>query len=433
MNPAANAGGPTLAPAGDGWYRGTLALVLIVGLVGGAGGGLWLTLTISEAGSMLATPDSAAFVLAVNAVAHAVLMGWAGLALLATGLRVVPPWLGRRRDTRGLLVLSVLFTFAVAVGAAEWLLVGSRWSSSLRWAWVGEALVATLLGVRLIRRGTGSAVPWRLPVALLAIAGVVLVGSIVAEGCYRDQLSATGGGIEHFLAVVQVWQMPLRLAQLHGIGLCGVLGLVLILHPSAPAPRRDAAVIILLIVGIVGEVAAWLVYKHTGIHALAALLLPCWLLITIGAALVVVPHRLWRPRRDDGASWFLTAAIAWLAVSLALLLAWRGYHVLRGVRFSHCYLSAFGQAAAVGFVMQGVCALIARVRRLPADSQLGPLALINLGLLAQCVAFIGMDWAAGPWSKVLAGSGGALAVGLAWWITVAAVGLRRTPVRSDQP
>jgi hypothetical protein len=128
-----------------------------------------------------------------------------------------------------------------------------------------------------------------------------------------------------------------------------------------------------------------------------------WLLLAIGAGLIVLPWRLWHAlpgeARFDRSGKFLRIAFAWLAVSFTLLLLMPVYQWISGIAFSHAYYGAIRHAITVGFVSMMIVAMgakvVATLRGIEAD-RLPSLAtvfvLLNLGCLLRVGLQIGTDW-----------------------------------------
>jgi hypothetical protein len=157
-------------------------------------------------------------------------------------------------------------------------------------------------------------------------------------------------------------------------------------------------------------------------------------MLAAGALLVVGTWRPWRPfpARDRSAK-FVRAALAWLAVSLAMLLLLPAYKWLAGVPFSHAYYGATRHAITVGFISLMIMGMATRVvptlrgidpGTLPA--LWGPFLLVNAGCLLRVTTQVLTEWH--PAAFALIGVSGTLEVaGLAWW----GLGLARLILRRE--
>ena len=178
----------------------------------------------------------------------------------------------------------------------------------------------------------------------------------------------------------------------------------------------------LLAAGVVGEVTLFLLYRFTGRHVLAAMLLLPWLSLAGGALSVATVFRPWRPfPRPDRSAKFVRAAYLWLTASFALLLLLPVYQAATGLRFSHAYYGSIRHAITVGFASQMIMGVVAHV--VPALRQVpraalpalrGPFVLVNLGCLLRVSLQALTDVHPGFFAVV--GVSGLLELAaLAWW------------------
>jgi hypothetical protein len=185
----------------------------------------------------------------------------------------------------------------------------------------------------------------------------------------------------------------------------------------------------LLLTAIVCETSLFLTFRLTGSHVAAGAILLPWLLLPIGAGLIVVPWKLWRPLpetlpgtgRSDRSGKFIRIAFAWLFISFGMLLLLPVYQIISGIPFSHAYYGAIRHAITVGFISMMIVGVAAKVvptlrgvgpEKLPALWL--PFVLINLGCLLRVGFQIGTDWH--PTFFKLVGVSGMLEwTGLAIW------------------
>ena len=250
---------------------------------------------------------------------------------------------------------------------------------------------------------------------------------------------------EALINQIATWQAPLRDLQIHGLALFMILGVSLRMLPAlyeVPriADRRAWIAFALLLAAVVGEAAVFVIYRLTGLHALAALLLLPWLMLAAGCALVALPWQFWRPLvqpdgTTDRTAKFIRIAWGWLAVSLVMLLLLPVYQLASGIPFSHAYYGAIRHAITVGFVSLMIMGYAARVaptldgvdtRRLPALWI--PFWLVNIGCFLRVSTQTLTDWH--PAFFAVIGISGTLEVtGLAVW----GVHLARIMLRSRNP
>jgi hypothetical protein len=186
--------------------------------------------------------------------------------------------------------------------------------------------------------------------------------------------------------------------------------------------RRGWAGFGLLSSAVVVEVILFIVYRWSGNHFLAAMLLVPWLMLAIGCATIIWPWALWRPApARHGWAKFVRAAFAWLMLSWLMLLLLPVDQFIAHVPFSHAYYGAVRHAITVGFIsemMMGLAIGIAPMlhgadeRRLGALS--GPFVLINTGCFLRVSLQTLTDFWPGAYHAI--GISGVLeVVALLWW------------------
>jgi hypothetical protein len=180
----------------------------------------------------------------------------------------------------------------------------------------------------------------------------------------------------------------------------------------------------ILTAAVIGEIAIFLAYRYSSVHAIAALLTVPWVMLAIGSWMVAAPFRLWRtPPIHDRSGKFIRTAYAWLAVSLVMLLLLPAYQAVSGIAFSHAYYGAIRHAVTVGFVslmIMGVAAKVVATLNGRDPRQLsplwGPFILINIGCFLRVSLQTLTDWHPAFFAAV--GVSGVLEVtALAWWGT----------------
>jgi len=176
--------------------------------------------------------------------------------------------------------------------------------------------------------------------------------------------------------------------------------------PEVPT-RRAWVAWGLLLTAILCETSLFLTFRLTGSHAAAGAMLVPWLLLPIGAGLIVVPWKLWRPLpetlarsgRGDRSGKFIRIAFGWLFMSFGMLLLLPVYQVISDIPFSHAYYGAIRHAITVGFISMMIVGMAAKV--VPTLRGIGPeklpalwlpFVLINLGCLLRVGFQIGTDW-----------------------------------------
>jgi hypothetical protein len=226
---------------------------------------------------------------------------------------------------------------------------------------------------------------------------------------------------------VATYQAVLRDLQIHGFVLFIVLGVSIHLLPrfygtAAVTRRRARTVWGLLLGGVVGEVALFLLFRHTGHHVFAAALLLPWLMLAGGAYAVTAVFKPWAPfPRADRTAKFVRAAYLWLMASFALLLLLPVYQALVHLPFSHAYYGSIRHAVTVGFASQMIMGIAARVvpdLRGVAKSELppltGPWVLVNAGCTLR-VTLQALTDVHPAFFKVVGVSGVLELTALGWW------------------
>lgn len=187
---------------------------------------------------------------------------------------------------------------------------------------------------------------------------------------------------EDLLFQVATFQAPLRDLQVHGVGLFMILAVMQLFFFKT---KESFKAWILLLCGVVGEVLIFLVYRYTGVHAIAAFLLLPWLLLLGGSALLLV--------KGGGMTklpLFGRLASLWLLLSLVMLVLLPLYSLVSGQAFSHAYYGAIRHAVTVGFISQMMMGMMASFFGRPFEGL--SLALINVGCFTRVLVQILTDF-----------------------------------------
>jgi hypothetical protein len=248
------------------------------------------------------------------------------------------------------------------------------------------------------------------------------------------------------IAYVATYQAVLRDLQIHGFALFIVLGVSMRILPrfyGVPevSSRRARVAWGLMLGGVLGEVALFLLYRFTGRHALAAALLVPWSALAVGALSVGAAFRPWRPfPRADRSAKLVRAAYLWLAASFALLLLLPVYQAVMHLPFSHAYYGSIRHAITVGFASQMIMGIAAYVvpglRRVPRrglPALVGPFVLVNVGCFLR-VTLQALTDVHRAFFVAVGASGVLELAGLAWWgshLVSLMVARRREPVDGE--
>ncbi len=365
----------------------------------------------------------------VNAHGHAQIFGWVGLFIMGFAYQMFPGLWGTPRPAPKLAALNLVLMLAgIAIRSAGMTTAGA-WDHALTAAMIGGALELIAIAIFAAQmlvvfiRSTRPTEPWMgFVYAAMAFFVIQAVWSVVHT--YATMSAPT---TEALLAIVATYQAPLRDVQIHGMAMLMILGVSLKMLPgmfSLPlVPRRRSWWALgILVAAVVLETALFLLYRYTGMHAMAGLLMLPWLMLPMGAAIIAWPWKLWRPMPlVNRSNKFIRAAYAWLAISLLMLLLLPVYQLASGIPFSHAYYGAARHAITVGFVsimIMGVAAwlvpTLARADFAKLPSLWGPFVLINVGCFLRVSLQTLTDWHDGAFAVVGISALLELAA-LAWW------------------
>lgn len=178
---------------------------------------------------------------------------------------------------------------------------------------------------------------------------------------------------EHLLWLISTFQAPLRDMQVHGVGLFLVLGVIELVFEKG---EENFKVWLLLLLGVVGEVLLFIIYRFTQSHLVAAFLLLPWLLLLIGSLLFFL-----QGERVKKLPVFAKLAGLWLLTSLTMLVLLPFYSFVSGIAFSHAYYGAIRHAITVGFLSQMIMGMIPRFLGKPLIGT--SIVIINVGCLTR--------------------------------------------------
>jgi len=419
--PVATTDRPALA---DTIYRRFFTAGIALILTAGATWGAWLLWQIGVTGHF-----TGASLHHVNAHGHAQIYGWVGLFIMGFGYQAFPRLWHTDLVAPRLAVAAFLAMLTGLVVRTAGMTLTGQWALALPAALAGGALesaaVVTFAAqvVATYRRSLVQFEPYVGFVAM-ALAWFVAQSGLDLWHTYTTMTAVTRDDLVWYVAT---YQAPLRDLQIHGLALFMILGVSMRKLPGiyglpAVPARRAALALALLTAAVAGEVAVFLAYRWTGLHAIAALLMVPWLMLAAGVALIALPWRLWRPTpTPDRTAKFVRAAYGWLAVSLAMLLLLPAYQKLSGIPFSHAYYGATRHAITVGFISLMIMGIAAKVvpmlngvdaRNLPA--LWGPFVLVNVGCALRVATQTLTDFD-GRFFAVVGVSGTLEVAGLAWW------------------
>jgi hypothetical protein len=415
---------PIRHPIADSIYRRYFTAAIVLILTAGATWGAWLLWQIGFAGEFTGVSLHH-----VNAHGHAQIYGWVGLFVMGFAYQMFPKmWRSHLVKPRlavlafGLMVAGIVIRTIgmTAHGLGAWAIPAAMTGGALELAAIGVFVGQMIATFRNARATLTPSIGFMLMAMLWLVAQCGL-------DVWHTWTTMTAATPEALVWYVATYQAPLRDLQVHGLAMFMIFGVSLRILPAflrlpAVPHRRAWWALGVLTLAVLCEVAIFLVYRFSGKHAIAALLMLPWLLLAIGAWMVAAPWKLWRrPPVVDPVSKFVRIAYGWLGVSLAMLLLMPVYQSISGIAFSHAYYGAIRHAITVGFISMMIVGVSAKIvpalagldaRRLPA--LWGPFLLLNTGCFLRVSLQTLTDWHHGFFTVV--GVSGLLEVaGLTWW------------------
>lgn len=423
---------------------------MAVVLTAGAAWGVLLLWKISVAGSFAGVR-----VQEVNAHGHAQIMGWVALFIMGFAYQAFPRMWQVGLPAPGVSVAVLAAALLGILGrSASMLFDATPWADPVHAAGATAQIAAvvtfvTQIGVAFQR----SRQPTKPYVGFIfAALGFMLIQCVYSAWHTTRLMGAPDR--DSLLDQIAVFQAPLRDMQIHGMAMLMIFGVGIRMFPAMfglpeVGAKRGWWAWHLLVGAVVLEIGAFLAFQLTGVQALAGLLLVPWILLPIGAALIVWPWCLWRPMAEAGgadrSAKFIRTAFAWLFISFAMLLLMPLYQVVSATAFSHAYHGAVRHAVTVGFVSMMIVGMGAKVvptlrgidpRTLPA--LWSPFVLLNVGCMLRVSLQILTDWTPAAFRLVPA-SGVLEWLALAIWaghlgaIMLGAARYRTASQRNDLP
>ncbi len=410
----------------DAIYRPFFLGGLLVILTVGAAWGVLLLWKIGFGGSFTGVT-----VHEVNAHGHAQIMGWVGLFIMGFAYQAFPRMWHVDLPAPGMALFSWLaMLVGIACRSTAMMFTTSAWAGPVHHFGVVVEVAAVAIFIVLLFtafRRSGQPIKPYIAFAFAALAFFFI--QTIYSGWHVARLMAAPDR-EALLHRIATYQAPLRDLQIHGLAMLMILAVSIRMFPTIfglpeVSNRRAWVAFGLLLAAILCQTSLFLTFRLTGSHTAAGAMLLPWLLLPIGAGLIVVPWKLWRPLpepgRGDRSGKFIRIAFGWLFISFGMLLLLPVYQMVSGIAFSHAYYGAIRHAITVGFISMMIVGVAAKVvptlrgvgpEKLPALWL--PFVLINLGCLLRVGFQIGTDWH--PTFFKLVGVSGMLEwTGLAIW------------------
>lgn len=385
----------------DAIYRPFFLAGMAVVLTVGAAWGVLLLWKIGLGGSFTGVT-----VHEVNAHGHAQIMGWVGLFIMGFAYQAFPRmWQVDLPAPRLALLAWGAMLLGITARSTAMMFGQVAWAGPVHLGGViiETAAVAVFIA-QLLTAFRRSGQPFKPYVGFAFAALAFFMIQTVFSGWHVARLMDAADR-EALLHQIATFQAPLRDTQIHGLAMLMIFAVSIRMFPAMfgvpEMPTRRAWVALGLLVGaVLLETSLFLGFRLTGNHALAGAMALPWLLLPIGAGLIVARWRLWRPLPTaDRSGKFVRAAFAWLFISFAMLMLLPVYQLLSDIAFSHAYYGAIRHAITVGFIsvmIMGVAAKVVPTLRGIEAAKLPalwlPFVMINLGCAMRVGFQIGTDW-----------------------------------------
>lgn len=379
----------------------------------------------------------------VNAHGHAQIFGWVGLFVMGFAYQAFPrikhTHLWRPDLANATFYMMVFGIFARAVGEPLFHLPMMRGlalsATVVEIAAIGLFIVILLQTFRLSGHPRESHDAY-----IIASLLFFLLQAVYDFGLLHATTSAVDR--TELLRVVSTYQAPLRDLQIHGFALLMILGVGIRMFPALfgfhqPREKVVWVCLVAIVAGIAMECAGFILMRGTGHHGWAGLMYAGMLALAVASVWITFRWGLLaRPAQPDRSTKFVRVGVAWLHVSMTLLVLLPVYLrvTLPGAEtlsvtgrealdmgFSHAYYGAVRHAITVGFISLTIMGMAAKVvptlcgvepARLP--SLWLPFGLINVGCLMRVGFQIATDFREAAYP--LAGVSGMLEVtALAIW------------------
>jgi hypothetical protein len=416
------------------FFRAGIAVLLSAGAVWGAV--LLVRVAVSESFTAISIHE-------VNAHGHAQIFGWVGLFVMGFAYRMFVRWESATAVERRAAAASL----AMMIGGIGLRVLGeplhdapAMRSLTLAGAAIEIAAIgifATIV-VRAVLR-PDRVIPAERPYVVAAVA------LFFVQAVYEAVLLLATTGAEsrqQLLAIVSIWQAPLRDLQIHGFALLMILGVGLWLFPrtfglARPSERLVAAGWVAILAAVALESSSFVLLRTTGHRAWAGSL---YVAILVLAVTTVALTWRWLPgagtANGDRSVKFVRSACAWLSLSMSMLVLvpaymfvvlpaagnWSasGLHAVE-IGFSHAYYGAVRHAITVGFISQTIMGVSARVVPMLAATPTRnmnplwlPFLLVNAGCAMRVTLQVATDFVE-PAFAVVGASGAIEVAGFAIW------------------
>ncbi len=357
------AGGTPVQDLAGSIYRRFFLAGIVATLTAGAAWGAYLLLQLGFGRSFAAIS-----VHDVNAHGHAQVFGWVGLFVMGFAYQAFPRFKhGALRRPRLALATFPIYLTGLVVRTVSEALHPSTYFLYAGLAGAALEIVAILIFGWIVAETVLGKTVRRTASDRYIVAAVFWFAAQGIYDAFLYWMTSTAGSTEDLVRRVADFQVPLRDMQVHGFALLMILGVSQRYLPGMIGLRRVPerladALLVVLNLAVAGEIAGFLGRRFS-----SAIVFPWLLEASVIALTVAVGVLTWslgilhRPAERDRSVKFLRAAYAWLAVSLAMLIAFPLYLAGTGLVFSHAYFGATRHAITVGFVSLMIVGVASKV------------------------------------------------------------------------
>lgn len=405
-------------------YRRYFAAGIVVILTAGAAWGAYLLWQVSQAGSFTGVS-----IHAVNAHGHAQIFGWVGLFIMGFAYQAFPRMWGTRLVGPHLAVASFILLMASLSLSTVGTALAETWALAVSAVILGgflQIVAVMIFAGQLAVTFKRSSEPVS-PAIGFIFAALAWFAVMSVMNLWHTVALMHAESREALLSQIATYQGALRDMQIHGLAVSMILGVSMRFFPgmfgvSTTPAKRGWIAFGLIHIAVIAQVTLLILSQRLDSYALAGGLIVPWLMLATGAALIVLPWRVWRPLPKSSRSGkFIRAAFIWLGISLVMLLLVPAYVALNDMTFSHAYYGATRHAITVGFISMMIMGVAAQVvpelrgvdaRKLSALWV--PFLLVNVGCAMRVSLQVLSDWHEVAFSCI-ALSGVMEVTGLAWW------------------
>lgn len=370
-------------------------------LSAGASWGVWLLFQIGING----TYTSSVSLSHINAHGHVMIFGWVILFVMGFAYQALPrmwrvklykphlAFLAFTLMTTGIITRTLGMGFDLNGAQTILMVVGN----------IAEILAISIFIFQLYNTFDQSDQLLSPYIAFIGMGLFWMLAQAVYGSWHFYQLHVLTG--QKLLNAVATYQAPLRDMQVHGMALCIILGVGMRVFVGMFGFKPLNIKIgwwsfIIINISVLLEIILFLVYRTTGNHLYAGLLMLPWLGLFGGCLMYTLGMNLTaKSEIQHGSVKYVRTAFSWLMLSMLMLLLLPVYQVISEIKFSHAYYGAIRHAITVGFISLLILGISTRMAA--AMNQIDQqkqswmwwsFILINLGCFLRVTLQIATDW-----------------------------------------